>query len=314
MGARATRQPTAFFGEHGANSAISHNASAGAAFTVGLGFARLRRLHSKTPVHLRPRFRWDVLQWLHATGLVFDRKTQVSRGTCHDLCRCSVQIRSVWYQSVFLTVGEMISDVTCTLPFTHLNLRRNPFGEFSVEEWTALADVDVEEFDAFLGEPGSAVQFLGEKGYGKTTHLLAIRSRFGGAAYVHIAEGERAEIPKGNPQLIDEAQRLTWRQQRRLFRSTVPLVLGTHRDFGRALVRAGRTVRTVAVDDRMSPARLTRILNSRIEWVRRDEGPVPGVRLETAASLIERFGPDVRRIQFDLYKTFQTMQDGIRDV
>ena len=216
--------------------------------------------------------------------------------------------------AVSIVAGKIIPEVTYTLPFAHLNLRRNPFGEFSVEEWTRLADVEVEEFDEFLREPGSALQFVGEKGYGKTTHLLAIRSRFPDAAYVHIPEGERAEIPDGNPQLIDEAQRLTRQQKRRAFRSSVPLVLGTHRDFARELARAGRRVRTVAVGDRMNSTLLTRILNSRIEWVRRDEGPVPGVRHRTAARLLERFGPDVRRIQYELYLVFQDMKDEIRDV
>jgi hypothetical protein len=200
------------------------------------------------------------------------------------------------------------------LPFAHLNLRRNPFGEFSIEDWTRLADVDLEEFDELLAEPGSVVQFVGEKGYGKTTHLLAIGARFPGSGYVHIPEGERAEVPAGNPVLIDEAQRLTWRQRRQVFRSSVPLVLGTHRDFTRELSRAGRRVRTVAVEGRMNATRLTRILNSRIECVRRGEGPVPGVLYETAAGLLERFGPDIRRIQLELYMTFQNMNDGIRDV
>ncbi len=215
---------------------------------------------------------------------------------------------------VSIAAGKIIPEVTYTLPFAHLNLRRNPFGEFSVEESTRLADVEVEEFDEFLREPGSALQFVGEKGYGKTTHLLAIRSRFPDAAYVHIPEGERAEIPDGNPQLIDEAQRLTRQQKRRAFHSNVPLVLGTHRDFNRELARAGRRVRTIAVGDRMNSTLLSRILNSRIEWVRRDEGPVPGVRHRTAARLLERFGPDVRRIQYELYLVFQDMKDGIRDV
>ena len=216
--------------------------------------------------------------------------------------------------SVSIPKGEIIPEVTYTLPFAHLNLRRNPFGEFSVAEWTMLAEVELEEFDEFLRQPGSVLQFVGEKGYGKTTHLLAIRSRFPGAAYVHIPEGERAEIPDGNPQLIDEAQRLTRQQKRRAFRSLVPLVLGTHRDFERELARAGRRVRTIEVGDRMDSTLLTRILNSRIEWVRRDDGPVPGVRHRTAVRLLERFGPDVRRIQYELYLAFQDMKDGIRDV
>ena len=217
--------------------------------------------------------------------------------------------------------GNAFSESTVTtrassslLPFAHLNLRRNPFGEFSVEDWTRLADVDLDEFDELLAEPGSVLQFVGDKGYGKTTHLLAIGVRFPGSGYVHIPEGERAEVPGGNPVLIDEAQRLTWRQRRQVFRSSVPLVLGTHRDFTRELTRAGRRVRTVAAEDRMNATRLTRILNSRIEWVRRGGGPVPGVLYETAAGMLERFGPNIRRIQLELYMTFQDMNDGIRDV
>ena len=64
----------------------------------------------------------------------------------------------------------------------------------------------------------------------------------------------------------------------------------------------------------MNASRLTRILNNRIEWVRRGGGPVPGVLYETAAGMLERFGPDIRRIQLELYMTFQDMNDGIRDV
>lgn len=200
------------------------------------------------------------------------------------------------------------------LPFAHLNLRRNPFGAFSIEDWTRLADVEVAEFDAMLAEPGTAVQFIGEKGYGKTTHLLAIRARFPESGYEHIDEGERGEVPVGDPVMIDEAQRLTWWQRHRLFRSRVPLVLGTHKDFTRELVNAGRQVRTVAVAERMNPERLTRILNARIEWVRRDDGRVPAVPFDMAAGLFERFGPDIRTIQYELYKTFQKMTARTSDV
>ncbi len=200
------------------------------------------------------------------------------------------------------------------LPFAHLNLRRNPFGEFSVKEWTALADVDVLEFDDFLMEPGATVQFVGEKGHGKTTHLLAIKSRFARSGYVHIPEGERAAVPPGNPILVDEAQRLTWWQQRQLFRSRAPLVLATHRDFSPELIRAGRQLRTVTVSERMSAQRLTRILNARIEWVRRGQGPVPSVSFESAGRLLSRLGPDIREIMFEMYKKFQDLPEGSRNV
>ena len=106
---------------------------------------------------------------------------------------------------------EMAKSHFSQLPYVHLNLRRNPFGEFSEDERTALAVVNVDGICTRLDSPEYAVQFVGEKGYGKTTHLLAILARCSGAGYVHIPEGERAEVPDGCPILIDEAQRLTCR-------------------------------------------------------------------------------------------------------
>ncbi|MBI84774.1 MAG: hypothetical protein CMJ81_16400 [Planctomycetaceae bacterium] len=211
-------------------------------------------------------------------------------------------------------MGIKIATSRLSLPYSHLNLRRNPFGEFSVDERVALADVDIARFDGFFNDPAAVVQFVGEKGYGKTTHLLAIRGRFAEAGYVHIAEGQRASIPVGRPLLIDEAQRLTWWQQWSVFRARVPLVLGTHRDFTGLLVRAGRRVTTIAVQNCMHPARLARLLNARIGWVRRADGPVSRIRVETAARLLEQFGPDIRRIQHELYGIFQNMNQGIQDV
>ena len=113
------------------------------------------------------------------------------------------------------------------LAFLHLNLKRNPFGEITEDERARLAVVDIDRILAALQNPHCAVQFLGEKGYGKTTHLIALRSRLSGAGYVHIPEGETRPLPEGNPIMIDEAQRLTWWQQKTLFRKKVPLVLGT---------------------------------------------------------------------------------------
>jgi hypothetical protein len=194
-----------------------------------------------------------------------------------------------------------------SIPFAHLNLRRNPFGEFSSDEIALLADVQIDEIAANLADPRYAVQFVGEKGYGKTTHLLALRDRFPEAGYVHIGEGERAAIPLGNPLLIDEAQRLTRRQRRQVFGSCEPLVLGTHVDFHRSLIRAGRRVETVEVGRRMNPQRLHALLNARIHWVRRNEGPLPAICIETAIRLLQRFGPDVRQIQRELYNVFQSM-------
>ncbi|MDG1896577.1 MAG: hypothetical protein P8J37_16865 [Fuerstiella sp.] len=202
-----------------------------------------------------------------------------------------------------------VSQTTYSLPYAHLNLRRNPFGEFSEDERTALALVDIEPIIERLNNPGYVVQFVGEKGYGKTTHLLAIRSRLSDAGYVHIPEGQRAGLPSGCPILIDEAQRLTRWQQFQVFRSNTPMVLGTHRDFKEQLRRAGRVVETIEVELRTDADRLHRLLNARIQWVRRGDGRVPSITLPTADNLLKEFGPNIRGILHQLYTAFQNLNE-----
>ncbi len=206
-------------------------------------------------------------------------------------------------QSVFPEAAGQLPQ----LPYAHLNLRRNPFGELTMTDWADLADVDIDECVLTLSQPNTAIQYIGDKGHGKTTHLLAIRSRFANPGYVHIPEGERRTIPSGSPVLIDEAQRLTPWQRWRLFQSSVPLVLGTHRDFTRQLERAGRRLTTVEVAQRTDVVRLHRLLNARIESVRRGLGPVPIISIGTAKDLLDQFGPNVRSIVQDLYSVFQGM-------
>jgi hypothetical protein len=202
-----------------------------------------------------------------------------------------------------------VPQLTYSLPYAHLNLRRNPFGEFSADEQAALALVDIDPIIARMNEPGYAVQFVGEKGYGKTTHLLAIRSRLSGAGYVHIPEGERAPVPLGCPLLIDEAQRLTQWQQFQVFRSNTPLVLGTHRDFQQKLRRAGRVVETIEVEQRTDTERLHQLLNARIEWVRRCDGQVPSITITTADSLRQQYAANIRGILHHLYTAFQNLSE-----
>lgn len=200
-----------------------------------------------------------------------------------------------------------------SLPFVHLNLRRNPFGEFSAEERAELAVLDLSSAIAHLATQaadgrGAVVQVLGEKGFGKTTHLLALAAKYPNAAYVYIAEGERAKIPDaGEPLLIDEAQRLTGLQRLRLFRSARPLILGTHRDFTGALLRHGRSVLSLTASRHTEPERIWQILNQRIEFVRRGDGKVPTVSMDTVQQLFAQFGCDLRSMQHSLYDLFQKL-------
>lgn len=204
------------------------------------------------------------------------------------------------------------------LPFAHLNLCHNPFGELEFAQRAALAVVDIDRFVRRLRRPGYAVQFLGDTGRGKTTHLLAIRQHFPEAVYVHIGEGERPRIPRGNPLMIDEIQRLPrWRRRsvfrRPVFQQPISLVIGTHEDVSAELLRAGFEVDSVEAAASLDAERLHEIINRRIRWARRASGPVPRVTLDTAGALIERFGDDVRTIEWHLYEQFQALRE-IQDV
>jgi hypothetical protein len=224
------------------------------------------------------------------------------------------------------------------LPFARLNLRRNPFGEWDLSSWAALAVVEVARFVPRLRQPGYAVQFMGDKGRGKTTHMLAIQRYFPGAAYVHLGEKRGQDslwsvrrlsasyawkttrsppffhrIPHGHPLLIDEVQRLPPRARCRVFRRPVSLVLGTHEDFDSELRGAGFDVQTVHVGGSLHARRLGQILNRRVEAARRGPGRLPQVTIETARAMIDRFGDDLRAIQWHMYDLFQNLP-GIQDV
>jgi hypothetical protein len=102
-------------------------------------------------------------------------------------------------------------------------------------------------------------------------------------------------------------------QRWQTFRSQRRLILGTHENFEQSLRRAGRHVLTVAADERTDAARVQLVLNARIEFSRRDAGPIPRVVPTTAAKLFQEFGSDLRSIEHSMYLTFQQLRN-IQDV
>ena len=195
-----------------------------------------------------------------------------------------------------------------TLPFVHLNLRFNPFGELPLKHRAELAVIEMAPLLEHLSQPQAVLQLIGDKGRGKTTHLLALKECFPGAGYVHFPEDERPPVPDGDPLILDEAQRIPWWQRRQLFQRPVPLILGTHRDFTRQLQRVGRDVKTVMAGDKTDRQRLNKILCQRIEFARRDPGPLPTVPLATIDKLLDQHGDDIRAIEGHLYDLFQHLE------
>ena len=195
-----------------------------------------------------------------------------------------------------------------TLPFAHVNLRRNPFGEVSQNDRSRLSVIDVDA--ARLQAPGCALLFLGEAGRGKTSHLLGTRTHFPDAPYVHLTEGEPVPpIPTAPLVFVDELQRMPRRMRRRLFRRpNASFVIGSHLDHSAEMRAAGLNVKTVTVASR-SPEQLAKIIQTRIEWARRNAGPVPTVGPAAIARLIDRFGDNVRAMEHHLYTIFQHLEE-----
>ena len=191
--------------------------------------------------------------------------------------------------------------------YERLNLKRNPFGEPGDSERASLAVLDVFRYETLLRQGGWVIQFIGECGRGKSTHLRALHSRFPGAPFRYIGEGERPRLEPRPLWFIDETQRLSRWRRHALFRGCESMAIGTHEDHSLAIRRAGKRVEVVEVGG-VTHETLREILERRVEWARRGPGPVPWFAPEDIENLIERFGDDIRSIEGYLYEVVQRME------
>lgn len=194
--------------------------------------------------------------------------------------------------------------------YLHLNLRFNPFGRLTPREeaTVALPAVNAGAYAARLRRPGTAIQFLGPSGRGKTTHLMALHRYFPDAPYIYIARGAPVPpIPDAPILFLDEMQRVPRRRRRAILAQGASYVVGSHADHRREFANAQldfATVRLCAV----GPRRLQAILNRRIAFARRDpQRPVPAVTITAAQMLLDRCGADQWAMNNVLYDTFETL-------
>jgi hypothetical protein len=193
--------------------------------------------------------------------------------------------------------------------FEHLNLRRNPFGEAADDQIGKLAVVDVDAFIERVRAPGFVVEFLGHCGRGKTTHMRAIWEHFSDAPFVRVAEQpEDFRVPDASLVFVDEAQFLSRRQRRRLFSQTRSYVVGTHKSLAPTFRRAKLDFETVSVGT-VDKRRLCEIIERRIEWARRADGPAPSVSDAAVDALIAEHQDNLRAVEHHLYDVFQTLEE-----
>jgi hypothetical protein len=195
------------------------------------------------------------------------------------------------------------------LAYEHLNLRRNPFGELTIDERRTVVDAGVQPYVKLLKIPRSAVQFIGGCGRGKTSHLLAILNQFPDAPYILVREGERPAIPDARFLIIDEFQRISPPKRCALLRKSVALAIGSHVDYSDEMRRAGLRIATVDLNGLPDAERLHLIFQKRIERARRSSGPLPVITAAMAGKLIDRFGSNIRAMECALYDIILSMKE-----
>lgn len=202
---------------------------------------------------------------------------------------------------------------TCrlNLPFAHLNLRCNPFGQLTRPEKNELAvlRLDLQPYAERLRIPGYALQFLKEGAPNKTTHMMGISRLLPDAVYVQLREGMPVpHIPEAPALFIDWMHLMPGDERREILRRQASFGIVSHVNHGREFKRAGLTYELVKLP--MYTAEQLKVqVDRRIAWARRDPNrPVPAVSLETVSQLLAQFDDDVAVIEH-LYDRFESLEE-----
>lgn len=193
-------------------------------------------------------------------------------------------------------------------PWFSLGLTTNPFRVLSDVEWAELVFLSA-EVRAWI-PTGHHLQILGAAGRGKSSTLRGLTRYFQSqACYEYLPLGQTRFIRKPAPGsifLLDEAQRLTGGERRRLLGLRVRLVLGSHGDFRGAFRWRGMPLTTINLD--LNPREhLEQVLQARLAYFRYGEAPVFELPAELLTQVWNRFGTDARSAQRFLYDYFQDL-------
>lgn len=196
--------------------------------------------------------------------------------------------------------------------YAHLNLFQNPFSALDAAENGALLvpQTDLDRIIERLQSPGYAIQFLGRRGRGKSTHLNALYRHFAGVPFSYLGKGEPyGGIPTAPVVFIDEAQRIPWLKRHNVWSRNASFVIGSHWHHGVELRRAGLAVETVILGGRISAESLQKMSQNRILASVREVGqPVPQLSDATAHSLTRRYRNNIRKMFDILYDKVETLE------
>ena len=193
------------------------------------------------------------------------------------------------------------------LPFSHIYLRFNPFGELDQQQRVEVAVVDVSKYKYMLNEDGNAIQFLADHGRGKTTHLLYLYQYYSGAEFTQLYPGDKPDMSQRLMRFVDSVENMSKHERMTMYKNTPSLACTTHTDLTKELTAAGYKVLNIIVSLN-DTEKIRQVFNRRIEFSRRCKGDIPVINEHIVESLIKQFGDDIRAMEHCLYNKFQNME------
>lgn len=203
--------------------------------------------------------------------------------------------------------------------FSHhrLGYRKNPFGALTAVEWTAVSFLP-DEVAAALADGRTHIQLLGRDGCGKSSLLLGMaeRLRQNGqtVVYEYIPEGQNW-FEQGSPDfdvfLLDEAQRLNWRQRRRWLKlgGKHRLIFSAHVDLQAHFQRRGWPLYVFDVATAVTPATYAAWMERRLTYFAIPQIPAATLSPDAVQFLYDTFGANIREAEYFMYEVWQGLAE-----
>jgi hypothetical protein len=203
-----------------------------------------------------------------------------------------------------------------------LGFRRNPFGALDQSEWAAIAVLP----PTLAGRPMSDfrhLQLLGPMGSGKTTTMHKLMEQFTQNGqrikYEYLPPGERVfktDTAVLGTFFLDEAQRLTRRERRRLLSAAVlglRLVFSSHEDLTSLFHRWQQPLLSINLEEALTVDLYSQMLDRRLDYFALPDRPHTTLAADAVRWLYQTFYPNMRDAEYFLYEVWQK-ETAVREI
>lgn len=202
-------------------------------------------------------------------------------------------------------------------PFHRLGLTKNPFGTLTHEEWVAVT-LPPPALVSVIQSGFRHLQVIGERGHGKSTALLwlcdYLTNHGKQTAYERLPKWHfnyHTDISALDVFALDEAQRLFILNQQRLFHQAQgkTLIIGTHISWQRAFRLHRWDVTTIHIADHITRDFVQQLLHKRLTVLATEQGAQLYFDDSAVNYLWERWGNQLRGMEWFLYHCLQTQRE-----